>query len=151
MSVTIAEVAKGCGVAKQTVTKYLIEMGLWDAHVTKEGRAYQVDDHAAALVADAISRAVPRRARGKASEAALGAAREAYEARLSDLRETVAQQREQLRAKDEQIASLTSLLEASRASEARATERMAQMASAGILERLRGFRGLLGSGDLDSK
>ena len=146
MPSTILEIAKSCGVAKQTVTKYLREMGLWDEHVTRGGRAYVVDDQAAALVSDAISRSVPRRGHGRASESAIESLEAEHERRVADLRAQIDDLRSQLHAKDAQISSLTALLEASRASESAANERVARMASAGLIERLRGFRGLLGPG-----
>lgn len=118
---TIREIAEGCGVTKQTVTARLRELGLWESHVTKDGRAFVVDAYAASAVADALktpakATEAPRAASG--DRAAVDAYREAIEGLKSALSASEAQQAalvRQLDAKDAQIRSLTDQLAAAHA------------------------------------
>lgn len=54
---TLREIAEECGTTKQTVTSRLKEMGLWDGHVSKSGRTFEVDGFAASAVADSLKTA----------------------------------------------------------------------------------------------
>lgn len=113
---TIREIAEGCGVTKQTVTARLRELGLWEGHVSKDGRTFVVDDFAASAAADSLKKlsktAEPSRTTSVNSDA-VNAYREAIDGLKSALGASEAQQSalvRQLDAKDAQIRSLASQL-----------------------------------------
>lgn len=51
---TLKELADQLGTTKQTVTARLKELDLWDDHVSKTDRVFEVDAFAASAVADAL-------------------------------------------------------------------------------------------------
>lgn len=133
---TLLEIARATGSTKPTVKKRLEDAGLWDGHVTRGPRgSYEVDEFAAAAVADSLVATRPAAAaarEGGADPAALSAL---YEARIGELRERVASLERQLESKDSQISELMAQL-----SEAQAATRE--------LARPRGWwRRLLGGGE----
>lgn len=147
---TIREIAESCGVTKQTVTARLRELGLWDGHVQKDGRAFVVDAEGASAVAAAIKRKkAPRAASGSAfqaddSSSALVGLREANEALKTALmasQETVDALTRQLGAKDAQIRDLGERLAAAQDAQARAQETIDRLSSRSWIDRLLG-RGL---------
>lgn len=150
---TIREIADGCGVTKQTVTARLRDLGLWDAHVQKEGRTFIVDAMAASTVAASIAKkgggdrtdgGPERDSRAFDGWEALQGAREANEAlkaALSASQETVAALTRQLDAKDAQIRDLSERLAAAQDAQNRAQETVDRLASRSWLDRLLG-RGL---------
>lgn len=116
---TIREIAESCGVTKQTVTSRLHDLGLWEGHVQKDGRAFVVDAEAASAVAASIRRKRTADTDSGADSAALDgnaalegamAANEALKTALSASQETVAALTRQLDAKDAQIRSLNDRL-----------------------------------------
>lgn len=181
---TLKELANRCNVSKMTVIRTIDSLGLRGEHVVKKGERgmLDIDDYAASLIADTLmKRAEPQPAKAeepsfsptlsepapRESETAevyrswIEDSRRAYEERIEGLKE-------QLIAKDAQIAQLTSLLEAQNASiererdEAReasaalrdalvransATETLGRIKSATLRQRLFGFKGLLPPGE----
>lgn len=109
---TLREIAEECGTTKQTVTSRLKEMGLWDGHVSKSGRTFEVDGFAASAVADSLKDA--RRAAespmavvdGKMAADVLNTAIEGLKTALSASQEQNAALARELDAKNSQIASL---------------------------------------------
>lgn len=113
---TLREIADACGTTKQTVTTRLKELGLWDAHVAKDGRTFDVDAFAASAVADALKDAHSAsdgavEGNGDASLVALGALRDALSASQEQSR-TLARELDE---KNAQIRSLMDELAAARA------------------------------------
>ena len=109
---TLREIAEECGTTKQTVTSRLKEMGLWDGHVSKSGRTFEVDGFAASAVADSLKTA-HRAAEsptavvdGKITADVLNTAIEGLKTALSASQEQNAALARELDAKNSQIASL---------------------------------------------
>lgn len=109
---TLREIAEECGTTKQTVTSRLKEMGLWDGHVSKSGRTFEVDGFAASAVADSLKTA-HRPAEspttvvdGKIAADVLSTAIEGLKTALSASQEQNAALARELDAKNSQIASL---------------------------------------------
>lgn len=109
---TLREIAEECGTTKQTVTSRLKEMGLWDGHVSKSGRTFEVDGFAASAVADSLKNA-HRPAEspttvvdGKIAADVLNTAIEGLKTALSASQEQNAALARELDAKNSQIASL---------------------------------------------
>lgn len=109
---TLREIAEECGTTKQTVTSRLKEMGLWDGHVSKSGRTFEVDGFAASAVADSLKTA-HRPAEsptavvdGKIAADVLNTAIEGLKTALSASQEQNAALARELDAKNSQIASL---------------------------------------------
>lgn len=100
---TIREIAERCGVSKPTVTERLKDLGLWDAHVTKAGKAFEVDDHAAAVVADALKGRAAPDAAGKGPAVDDGVT---VRELLAAQRDLARMYQDQLAAKDAQISTL---------------------------------------------
>lgn len=114
---TIREIAEACGTTKQTVTARLKELGLWEGHVSKSGRAFSVDDYAASAVADALKDAASGQERGGRQDAGADAALVAVDALKTALSASQEQSRalsRELDAKNEQIRSLMAELAAAR-------------------------------------
>ena len=108
---TLREIAEECGTTKQTVTSRLKEMGLWDGHVSKSGRTFEVDGFAASAVADSLKTA-HRSAEspttvvdGKIAADVLNTAIEGLKTALSASQEQNAALARELDAKNSQIAS----------------------------------------------
>lgn len=109
---TLREIAEECGTTKQTVTSRLKEMGLWDGHVSKSGRTFEVDGFAASAAADSLKTA-HRAAEsptavvdGKIAADVLNTAIEGLKTALSASQEQNAALARELDAKNSQIASL---------------------------------------------
>lgn len=147
---TIREIAESCGVTKQTVTTHLRDLGLWESHVQKDGRAFVVDAEAASAVAASVLR---RKSPDSVSDAAsspcgdesalegLRGANEALKTALSASQETVAALTRQLDAKDAQIRDLSERLAAAQETQDRAQATIDRLSSRSWLDRLLG-RGL---------
>lgn len=150
---TIREIADGCGVTKQTVTARLRELGLWDAHVQKDGRTFVVDAMAASAVAASIAKrdesSQPNDGSGRDSHVfdgwdALQGAKEANEALKTALIASQDQIRtltRELDAKNDQIRELSDRLAASQSAQERSQATIDRLASRSWVDRLLG-RGL---------
>lgn len=109
---TLREIAEECGTTKQTVTSRLKEMGLWDGHVSKSGRTFEVDGFAASAVADSLKTAHKASESpmavvdGKIAADVLNTAIEGLKTALSASQEQNAALARELDAKNSQIASL---------------------------------------------
>lgn len=109
---TLREIAEECGTTKQTVTSRLKEMGLWDGHVSKSGRTFEVDGFAASAVADSIktahkaSESPTTVVDGKIAADVLNTAIDGLKTALSASQEQNAALARELDAKNSQIASL---------------------------------------------
>ena len=109
---TLREIAEECGTTKQTVTSRLKEMGLWDGHVSKSGRTFEVDGFAASAVADSLktahkaSESPTTVVDGKIAEDVLNTAIDGLKTALSASQEQNAALARELDAKNSQIASL---------------------------------------------
>lgn len=109
---TLREIAEECGTTKQTVTSRLKEMGLWDGHVSKSGRTFEVDGFAASAVADSLKTAYrPAESPttvvdGKIAADVLNTAIDGLKTALSASQEQNAALARELDAKNSQIASL---------------------------------------------
>lgn len=109
---TLREIAEECGTTKQTVTSRLKEMGLWDGHVSKSGRTFEVDGFAASAVADSLKTAHrPTESPtavvdGRIAADVLNTAIEGLKTALSASQEQNAALARELDAKNSQIASL---------------------------------------------
>lgn len=143
---TLREIAETCGTTKQTVTARLKELGLWEAHVSKSGRTFVVDDYAASAVSDALKGAENgqervEKARNPDGEDAAIVAVEALKTALSASQETVEALTRQLDAKDAQIRDLGERLAAAQEAHDRAQAMINRLSSRSWLDRLLG-RGL---------
>lgn len=109
---TLREIAEECGTTKQTVTSRLKEMGLWDGHVSKSGRTFEVDGFAASAVADSLktahkaSESPTMVVDGKIAADVLNTAIDGLKTALSASQEQNAALARELDAKNSQIASL---------------------------------------------
>lgn len=109
---TLREIAEECGTTKQTVTSRLKEMGLWDGHVSKSGRTFEVDGFAASAVADSLktahkaSESSTTVVDGKIAADVLNTAIDGLKTALSASQEQNAALARELDAKNSQIASL---------------------------------------------
>lgn len=109
---TLREIAEECGTTKQTVTSRLKEMGLWDGHVSKSGRTFEVDGFAASAVADSLktahkaSESPTTVVDGKIAADVLNTAIDGLKTALSASQEQNAAIARELDAKNSQIASL---------------------------------------------
>lgn len=100
---TIRQIAEQCGVSKPTVTERLKELDLWDSHVKKAGKAFEVDDYAAAAVADALKGKAAQKPPKDAGGVGDGAT---VRELLAAQRDLVRMHQDQLAAKDVQINAL---------------------------------------------
>lgn len=109
---TLREIAEECGTTKQTVTSRLKEMGLWDGHVSKSGRTFEVDGFAVSAVADSLktahkaSESPTTVVDGKIAADVLNTAIDGLKTALSASQEQNAALARELDAKNSQIASL---------------------------------------------
>lgn len=135
---TIREIAESCGVAKQTVTARLHELGLWEGHVQKDGRTFVVDAEGASAVAASIKRKKQPETASFAPFTApeepsaltgLKEANEALKTALASSQETVAALTRQLDAKDAQIRDLSERLAAAQDAHERAQETIDRLSS----------------------
>lgn len=147
---TIKEIAESCGVTKQTVTARLRDLGLWEGHVQKDGRAFMVDIEGASAVAASIKskrqHETPANfvsAASSESSALIGMkeANEALRTALATSRDSIATLTRQLDAKDAQIRDLSERLAAAQDAHGRAQATIDRLSSRSWLDRFLG-RGL---------
>lgn len=116
---TLKELADQLGTTKQTITARLKELDLWDDHVSKKDRVFEVDAFAASAVADALKPKVNTgatksdlRAQNDGGGAnAYAAAIDALKSALSSVQEQNGVLARELASKNEQIARLQDQLE----------------------------------------
>ena len=142
MSVTKKELARKLGVSKQTVSNYLMKLGITGEHVKRVGNTDYLDDFAVSVLADAIGKSVPPTMPGgdavpERGDAVLSALKE----RIGDLKEENARLARQL--ESEQTAHAREVTEL-REQLADANDRAARLAErvAGIAERQQAFAAL---------
>lgn len=101
---TIREIAETCGVSKPTVTAKLKELDMWDGHVSKVGKTFQVSAEATSAVAAALAPSVKKaEPEPQAPEKSVLDVYAEYIEGLKDINEKLW---ERLKEKDEQIADL---------------------------------------------
>ena len=166
---TIKEIAEATGRGKSTVMRAVKELGLRESgHAKPDGArgALIIDAEGASMLADFLTKNVESKQTAGESEGEaanqphidIEAIVSVYRERIEDLKAQIEGLNAQLATKDEQIKELSTALDNAQdaAKEAqsetrRAHDRVVLMASAGVWERLTGFKGLLGSGsDSDS-
>lgn len=170
---TIKEIADATGRGKSTVSRAVKELGLREnGHAKADGArgALIIDAEGASLLADYLTKNVenkpgttlagaadggnPSGAVASAGTVDLDAVVSVYRERIEDLKTQIEGLNAQLTAKDSQIRELSTALDnaQSAAKDAqdetrRSHDRVLLMASAGVWERLTGFKGLLESGE----
>lgn len=170
---TIKEIADATGRGKSTVSRAVKELGLREnGHAKADGArgALIIDAEGASMLADYLTKnvenkpgAAPAGETSEAEPAAVAAPAAAldidavvsvYKERIEDLKAQIEGLNAQLAAKDSQIRELSTALDnaQSAAKDAqeetrRSHDRVLLMASAGVWERLTGFKGLLESGE----
>lgn len=159
---TIKEIADATGRGKSTVMRAVKELGLRETgHANPDGArgALIVDAEGASMLADYLTKNTESRQAGDDAQAKeqpqidIEAIVAVYRERIEDLKAQIEGLNAQLKTKDDQIKELSCALEnaQSAAKEAqdetrRSHDRVVLMASAGVWERLTGFKGLLGPG-----
>lgn len=160
---TIKEIADATGRGKSTVSRAVKELGLRESgHAKADGArgALIIDAEGASMLADYLTKNVEARPQVDDDETPaqpaidLDALVGVYKERIEDLKTQIDGLNAQLAAKDEQIKELSMALDnaqnaAKDAQEEtrRSHDRVLLMASAGVWERLTGFKGLLESGE----
>ncbi|MDN0068901.1 hypothetical protein [Collinsella ihumii] len=167
---TIKEIAEATGRGKSTVMRAVKELGLRESgHANPDGArgALIIDAEGASMLADFLTKNVEaKQAAGEGETESsnqphidVEAIVSVYRERIDDLKAQIDNLNAQLAIKDNQIKELTCALDNAQdaAKEAqtetrRAHDQVVLMASAGVWERLTGFKGLLGPGsDIDSQ
>ena len=160
---TIKEIADATGRGKSTVSRAVKELGLRESgHAKADGArgALIIDAEGASMLADYLTKNVEAKPQADDDEQGsqppldIEALVSVYKERIDDLKQQIAGLNTQLAAKDEQIKELSMALDnaqnaAKDAQEEtrRSHDRVVLMASAGVWERLTGFKGLLESGE----
>lgn len=160
---TIKEIADATGRGKSTVSRAVKELGLRESgHAKADGArgALIIDAEGASMLADYLTKNVESKPQVDDDETPaqpaidLDALVGVYKERIEDLKTQIDGLNVQLAAKDEQIKELSMALDnaqnaAKDAQEEtrRSHDRVLLMASAGVWERLTGFKGLLESGE----
>lgn len=160
---TIKEIADATGRGKSTVSRAVKELGLRESgHAKADGArgALIIDAEGASMLADYLTKNVEAKPqadddeRGSQPHIDIEALVSVYKERIDDLKQQIDGLNTQLAAKDEQIKELSMALDnaqnaAKDAQEEtrRSHDRVVLMASAGVWERLTGFKGLLESGE----
>lgn len=160
---TIKEIADATGRGKSTVSRAVKELGLRESgHAKADGArgALIIDAEGASMLADYLTKNVEAKPQVDDDETPaqpaidLDALVGVYKERIEDLKTQIDGLNAQLAAKDEQIKELSMALDnaqnaAKDAQEEtrRSHDRVLLMASAGVWERLTGFKGLLESGE----
>ena len=160
---TIKEIADATGRGKSTVSRAVKELGLRESgHAKADGArgALIIDAEGASMLADYLTKNVEPKPQVDDDETPaqpaidLDALVGVYKERIEDLKTQIDGLNAQLSAKDEQIKELSMALDnaqnaAKDAQEEtrRSHDRVLLMASAGVWERLTGFKGLLESGE----
>lgn len=105
MPATLTQIADDYGITKVTAKSRLVNLGLFDKHATKQGRAFIIDDEALEEFAKHYSKKGPGygRAAGSRSEASVQVAQAsaAQEALIAELRSTIEFLKQQLADKDD--------------------------------------------------
>lgn len=117
---TLKELADQLGTTKQTITARLKELDLWDDHVAKGDRVFEVDAFAASAVADALKpKAVSEATKSDLRPRNDGVGADAYAAAIDALKTALSASQEQagvltreLASKNEQISRLQDQLDA---------------------------------------
>lgn len=147
---TIREIAEECGVTKQTITSRLRDLGLWEGHVQKDGRAFIVDQEASSAVAASIKK---KNHSDEVSDSSRTAqenmpaiesvieANKALKTALNSAQDQIAVLSRELEAKNIQISDLNARLAAAQSSQERAQETIERLASRSWFDRIFG-RGL---------
>lgn len=160
---TIKEIADATGRGKSTVSRAVKELGLRESgHAKADGArgALIIDAEGASMLADYLTKNTESRQSGDDTQGKeqqpqvdIEAIVSVYRERIEDLKAQIEGLNAQLKTKDDQIKELSCALEnaQSAAKEAqdetrRSHDRVVLMASAGVWERLTGFKGLLGPG-----
>lgn len=160
---TIKEIADATGRGKSTVSRAVKELGLRESgHAKADGArgALIIDAEGASMLADYLTKNVEAKPQvdddeqGSQPHIDIEALVSVYKERIDDLKQQIEGLNTQLAAKDEQIKELSMALDnaqnaAKDAQEEtrRSHDRVVLMASAGVWERLTGFKGLLESGE----
>lgn len=170
---TIKEIADATGRGKSTVSRAVKELGLREnGHAKADGArgALIIDAEGASLLADYLTKNIENKpgttpsgtvdGTGSADASApainidLDAVVSVYRERIEDLKSQIEGLNAQLAAKDSQIRELSAALDNAQtaAKDAqdetrRSHDRVLLMASAGVWERITGFKGLLESGE----
>lgn len=160
---TIKEIADATGRGKSTVSRAVKELGLRESgHAKADGArgALIIDAEGASMLADYLTKNIEAKPQVDDDETPaqpaidLDALVGVYKERIEDLKTQIDGLNAQLAAKDEQIKELSMALDnaqnaAKDAQEEtrRSHDRVLLMASAGVWERLTGFKGLLESGE----
>lgn len=160
---TIKEIADATGRGKSTVMRAVKELGLRDTgHAKAEGArgALIIDAEGASMLADYLTKNVESKQAPQESEAEpqnhidIDAIVTVYRERIDDLKAQIESLNAQLETKDEQIKQLNLALEHEQEAtkeaqdeSRRSHDRVVLMASAGVWERLTGYKGLLESGE----
>lgn len=100
---SIKEIADACGVTKPTVTAKLKELDLWDKHVSKSGKAYEVSAEASSIVSSALKPSVTP----VAEEKKVSSSETIYEAYIANLKRENERLWGQVEEKDKLIAELS--------------------------------------------
>lgn len=101
---TIREIAETCGVSKPTVTAKLKELGMWDGHVSKVGKTFEVSAEATSAVAAALAPSVKKAE--PEPQAPEKSVLDVYAEYIEELKDMNGKLWERLKEKDEQIADL---------------------------------------------
>lgn len=159
---TIKEIADATGRGKSTVSRAVKELGLRESgHAKPDGArgALLIDAEGASMLADYLTKSVESKPGADEEQSPaqpqidIDAIVGVYRERIEDLKAQIESLNAQLATKDDQIHQLNLALE--NAQEAtkdaqsetkRSHDRVVLMASAGLWERLTGYKGLLGPG-----
>lgn len=160
---TIKEIADATGRGKSTVTRAVKELGLRESgHAKPDGArgALIIDAEGASMLADHLTKNIESKQKDEDEKGSqqpqidIEAIVSVYRERIEDLKTQIESLNAQLATKDAQIKELNVALEnaQSAAKDAqdetrRSHDRVVLMASAGVWERLTGFKGLIGPGE----
>ncbi len=160
---TVKEIAEATGRGKSTVMRAVKELELREkGHAKPDGArgALIIDAEGSSMLADYLTKNVESKSHGDGTAESgsapaidVEAIVSVYRERIDDLKMQIEGLNAQLATKDEQIKELSAALDnaQSAAKDAqsetrRAHDQVVLMASAGVWERLTGFKGLLGPG-----
>lgn len=104
MPATLTQIAEDYGITKVTAKSRLVNLGLFDGHATKQGRAFIIDDEAVEELAKHYAKRGPKRGHSAGSNADASAqvaqATAAQEELIAELRSTIDFLKQQLADKD---------------------------------------------------
>lgn len=102
MASTLTELSEKYGITKVTAKTRLVNLGVWDGHTEKQGRAYVIDDEAVEEFAKHYEPAAPKAAPAPAPvAAAVPVTAPSNEDLVAELRDMVEYLKEQLAQKDD--------------------------------------------------